>query len=77
MNPGESAPVPEKVVQAVAKRPAEVAAPTVWGAASGLLIAFGLKPDKAFAISGFASAITPAVVTFFNRRKRGRRKEDS
>jgi hypothetical protein len=59
-------------IEKVQERPAETAAPTVWIALSGLMVAFGIDPQKAAAIAGVAAALTPTVVTFFAaRRKRG------
>ena len=59
-------------IEKVQERPAESAAPTVWVALSGLMVAFGVDPTKAAAIAGVAAALTPIVVTFFAARRRER-----
>lgn len=59
-------------VEKVQQRPAETAAPAVWVAVSGVLIAFGLDPEKAAAVAGLLGVLTPLVVTFFVARSRTR-----
>lgn len=58
-----------KPTDLVKRRPAETAAPTVLGALTALLVAFGLDAARAAAIAGAVAVITPTVITWWRTRE--------
>lgn len=59
-------------IEKIQQRPSESAAPTVWVALSGLMVAFGVDPQKAAAVAGVAATLTPIVVTYFHAKRKAR-----
>lgn len=57
-----------KSKELVKRRPAETAAPTVMGALTALLVAFGVDPARAAAIAGVVAVLVPAAVTWYRTR---------
>lgn len=57
-----------KTKELVKRRPAETAAPTVLGALTALLVAFGVDPARAAAMAGVVAVLAPTVVTWWKTR---------
>jgi hypothetical protein len=57
-----------RVAQVIGRRPAETAAPGIYAALTGVLVAFGVSSTKAAAIAGLVGVIVPMVVTYFSAK---------